>query len=204
MNDRNTNDDRKWALSLPKRPTLWAAAVALDGGSQNLVARLKEAIEDDELPAVHLVRWEGGNGQVNEMETTVRCEDLVKWREQLGQSIDEGAPARAGDVGNLSLGKAREQTLLKQIAALALCIAEHGKKYKRGDKPNVNQIATAALVIVEAREDFKSTGLAASSLRASITGGLDLLNGKMPADGSEDLPAGSELCQLAISKQRTQ
>jgi len=95
----------------------------------------------------------------------------------LDQSNDDGVPARAGDVGNVSLGKAREQTLLKQIAALALCIAEHGKKYKKGDKPNVNQIATVALEIVQAREDFKNTGLADSSLRTSIARGLGLLNG---------------------------
>lgn len=65
--------------------------------------------------------------------------------------------------------------LLRQIAALALVAAGSSKRYVRGDKPNVSQIAEAAVEMVEALPDSDKRGLRSTSLRDSIRDGFTLL-----------------------------
>lgn len=69
------------------------------------------------------------------------------------------------------------ESLHKQIAALALALAEQSNKYKNGDRPNGNQIAEAASAILEAMPDARTHGSSKSAIRASIKAGIDLLNG---------------------------
>ena len=65
--------------------------------------------------------------------------------------------------------------LLKQIAALSLALAEKSNRYKRGDKPNVSQIADATIDTLDALPDINPGGIGKSSFRDSIKAGLDLL-----------------------------
>jgi hypothetical protein len=63
---------------------------------------------------------------------------------------------------------------LKQIAVLALLLAEKSNKYKRGEKPVASQIANDVQDIVDAG-DFQSRGTGTTELRESISKGLKLL-----------------------------
>lgn len=73
------------------------------------------------------------------------------------------------------LTEGERQTLLKQVAALALCVAERGGKFKRGERPNANQIATLARDVAEALPGANLRGLSKDHLREAITAGLRLL-----------------------------
>lgn len=74
-----------------------------------------------------------------------------------------------------AIGDAERNKLLKQIAGLALLLAEKGGKYSRAGKPNANQIATAVEAIVDALPDVSAAGLKNSSIRESISSGLRLM-----------------------------
>ncbi|WP_442498158.1 hypothetical protein [Methylobacter sp. sgz302048] len=65
--------------------------------------------------------------------------------------------------------------LLKQIGLLALVLAEKSSRYKRGEKPNANQIATDVQSIIDATELPGKKGTGSSELRDSISQGLKLL-----------------------------
>lgn len=65
--------------------------------------------------------------------------------------------------------------LLKQIGSLSLALAEKSNRYKRGDKPNVSQIADATIETLDALPDVKTGGVGKSSFRESITAGIALL-----------------------------
>lgn len=67
-------------------------------------------------------------------------------------------------------------TLLKQIGAISLALAEQSKKYKRGEKPNALQIATVVGEIVDALPGANTAGVGASSIRESIRQGIELLS----------------------------
>jgi hypothetical protein len=73
------------------------------------------------------------------------------------------------------LATTERHTLLKQIGALSLVLAEQTKKFKRGEKPNGLQIANAAGEIVDALPGANSAGIGASSIRESIRQGIELL-----------------------------
>ncbi|WP_449412593.1 hypothetical protein [Pandoraea soli] len=75
------------------------------------------------------------------------------------------------------IGDRERGTLQKQIAALALVLAEKSNRYKRGQKPNVKQIADAIEDLLEALPDSNKNGLSSANIRANITAGIDLLSG---------------------------
>lgn len=81
--------------------------------------------------------------------------------------LQRGAAAAVSD--------SERDKLLRQIAALALVAADSSKRYMRGDKPNVSQIAEAAVEMVEALPDSDKRGLRLTSLRDSIRDGFALL-----------------------------
>jgi len=76
-----------------------------------------------------------------------------------------------------TLSNKERQSLQKQVAALAVALAERSNKYKIGDRPNGNQISEAVSEVLEALPDAKTHGVSKSALRASIKAGVDLLNG---------------------------
>ncbi|WP_144142631.1 hypothetical protein [Paraburkholderia sp. BCC1884] len=84
-------------------------------------------------------------------------------------------PVHAEGDSPQKLTDAERDKLLKQIAALALVLAEKGGKYTRGGKPNVSQIAAAIGEVIEALPDADRNGLKSSSVRDSISAGLTLL-----------------------------
>lgn len=67
------------------------------------------------------------------------------------------------------------ERLLKQVAALALVLAEKSDRYKRGDKPNASQIATAVEVVLDEVPGANLKGLGKSNIRESIKEGLKLI-----------------------------
>ncbi|KVC80059.1 hypothetical protein WI75_09710 [Burkholderia ubonensis] len=74
-----------------------------------------------------------------------------------------------------ALNSRERDSLRKQIAALALALAERSNRYKNGERPNGNQIAEAVSEILEALPDARIHGVGKSALRASIKAGIDLL-----------------------------
>jgi hypothetical protein len=76
------------------------------------------------------------------------------------------------------LSKRERESLQKQVAALALVLAEKSAKYKNGDKPNGNQIAEAVALMLEAMPDANTYGVSSASLRSSIKAGVAMLQGK--------------------------
>lgn len=73
------------------------------------------------------------------------------------------------------IGEGERATMLKQIASLALVLAERSGKYKRGDKPNGSALAQAIDELVSALPDANRHGLSSSSIRENIKMGVDLL-----------------------------
>ncbi|GLU32560.1 hypothetical protein WKR88_17915 [Trinickia caryophylli] len=126
----------------------------------------------------------------------IRKEDFHKWAERKGlplpkfwfdgidldmSSSDEGqaAPSAATVIDVPSdLSRRERESLQKQIAALALVLAEKSAKYKNGDKPNANQIAEAVALVLNALPDANTRGVSSASLRASIKAGIAMLQDK--------------------------
>ena len=77
----------------------------------------------------------------------------------------------------ITLSNKERESLQKQVAALALALAERSNKYKNGDRPNGNQIAETVSEVLQALPDARSHGVSKSALRASIKAGVDLLTG---------------------------
>jgi hypothetical protein len=65
--------------------------------------------------------------------------------------------------------------LLKQVAVLSLILAEKVKRYRRGQKPNANQIADSVAEILDALPDANKHGLGSTNIRGSIAEGVALL-----------------------------
>ncbi|WNC90511.1 hypothetical protein RI103_03865 [Paraburkholderia sp. FT54] len=80
------------------------------------------------------------------------------------------------------LSRRERESLHKQVAALALVLAERAAKYKNGDKPNANQIAEAVALMLDAMPEANKHGVSSASLRASIKAGIEMLQGKRGAD----------------------
>lgn len=68
-----------------------------------------------------------------------------------------------------------EINLLKQVALLAILLAEKNGRYKRKEKPNASQIAEAIQELLDSMPDLNRLGVGKSSIRANITKGLSLL-----------------------------
>ncbi|WP_150559722.1 hypothetical protein [Pandoraea bronchicola] len=74
-----------------------------------------------------------------------------------------------------TLGEGERATLQRQIAALALVLAEKFSNYKRGDKPNGSKIAEEVEDLLSCLEDANTHGVSKSNLRANIRAGINLL-----------------------------
>ena len=73
------------------------------------------------------------------------------------------------------LPASERNNLLKQIGALSLLLSEKSNLYKKGNKPNALQIATAVGEIVDALPVANKAALGPSSIRESIGKGIELL-----------------------------
>ena len=67
------------------------------------------------------------------------------------------------------------ERLLKQVAALALVLAEKSNLYKRGENPNALQISTSVEAVLDEVPGANLKGLGKSNIRASIKEGLKLI-----------------------------
>lgn len=84
-----------------------------------------------------------------------------------------------------------KDTLLKQVAVLALVISKQGGgKYRKSDGgPNVSQICELAQTLVDELSDVKKRGTGKSSLSKSIPEGLQLIQASL----TENIPEGLRL-----------
>ncbi|QBQ97893.1 hypothetical protein [Paraburkholderia pallida] len=90
------------------------------------------------------------------------------------QFADEDESTRAA--GEQTLLTDRERfSYQKQIAVLALALAEKSNRYSKGGAPNSSQIAAAAAEILDALPEVNRHGTSSTSIRASIAAGIDLL-----------------------------
>ncbi|VVE14884.1 hypothetical protein PIN31115_02821 [Pandoraea iniqua] len=80
------------------------------------------------------------------------------------------------NTGIKEIGDTERANLQKQIAAMALVLAEKSGKYRKGERPNVSQIAEAVDELLSALPDANSRGVGKSNVRANISAGLNLLN----------------------------
>ncbi|RDK01631.1 hypothetical protein [Paraburkholderia lacunae] len=76
---------------------------------------------------------------------------------------------------NETLGERERSSLQKQVAALALVLAEKHNRYRKGDRPNANQIADAVDEILAALPDARTHGVSKTSIRETIRTGIALL-----------------------------
>ena len=135
------------------------------GQQLNFITRIWETGTHPERPEpLYFINWAIGKGiQV----------DWLQW------AIDEGfltsASANLQDAEGLDAGTVTPSSLKKQVAALALLLAEKSGKYKKGDKPNAYQIAEAVGELLDAMPDANTRGVGKSSIRDSIKAGLSLL-----------------------------
>jgi hypothetical protein len=90
-------------------------------------------------------------------------------RARKSSSLDRKAAA------SKPLSNSERDTLQKQLGALALALAEKNKRYKRGSRPNANQIAMLARELVDALPNANRRGVSKDHLREAITAGLKLL-----------------------------
>lgn len=92
-------------------------------------------------------------------------------------SIEKAEPAFNGEQTpeQMVLPTSERNNLLKQIGSLSLLISEKSNLYKKGNKPNALQIATAVGEIVDALPAANKAALGASSIRESIRKGIELL-----------------------------
>jgi hypothetical protein len=90
-------------------------------------------------------------------------------------SLSKSSNERMKDESSYLLASPERNTLLKQIAALSLVLAEKSNRYKRGGKPNALQIAKDTVEILDALPDADTRGVGSSSIRESIHAGIELL-----------------------------
>jgi hypothetical protein len=74
-----------------------------------------------------------------------------------------------------TMGTRERDTMLMQIGALALALAERASAYKRGGKPNASRISDDVAEIVAAVPEAKTHGLSSVNFRNNISTGLSLL-----------------------------
>ncbi|MGY6154117.1 hypothetical protein [Paraburkholderia graminis] len=159
-------------------------------GSTAALAELKQSISEEKLPAVdgeallkahaeerkkYLAKRKArparddyypAGGLPTDCNLVVRTGNLASFI----QGVNVPPDAETGALSN------RERdSLQKQIAALALALAERSNRYRNGERPNGNQIAEAVSEILEALPDARTHGVGKSALRASIKAGIDLL-----------------------------
>jgi hypothetical protein len=102
--------------------------------------------------------------------------ELYAWlddADDIGARANEAETERDGS--DQGLGDKERASLQKQIAALALALAEKGGKYKRGNNPNASAIAGLVDEILTDLEAANTHGTGNSSIRSSISAGLTLL-----------------------------
>lgn len=115
-------------------------------------------------------------GEPDGERTLVRVAEFAAWAAGMGWSLPDELTCELSTEGDTTLSDNERKRLLKHIALLAMALAEKGQRYKRGDKPNANQIAEAVKDILEALPDANGYGAGASSIRESISAGIALLN----------------------------
>jgi hypothetical protein len=111
--------------------------------------------------------------------------DMFSDPDQCPTFLQESNPSTPGDAAAPSaastnsrdpeLGQRERGSLQKQIAALALLLAEKGGRYQKAARPNSNQIAEAVSELLDALPDARTRGVSKSALRESISAGLALL-----------------------------
>ncbi len=96
--------------------------------------------------------------------------ELTDWYDRL--VIPIASPQSSDE----ELSETESTKLLKQIGLLALALAEAKKNYKIADRPNVSKINETVQAILDALPEANRRGVESSSIRESISKGLDLLN----------------------------
>jgi hypothetical protein len=109
----------------------------------------------------------------------ISSSDLSTLAKQLGwhvpaELVPSSPPVATTATLEVTTEKARA-TLLKQIAVLALTLAENDAEYQRGSRPNADRIAKRVIELVSEIEDANIHGLSSASIRQSISDGLALL-----------------------------
>ncbi|OLL29991.1 hypothetical protein BTH42_19405 [Burkholderia sp. SRS-W-2-2016] len=164
-------------------------------------------MKDSHFTSISEVIQYGGPKTVDVFELSSTCNhlcirkhDFQKWMEKKGLPLplfwfggDQEAtePERSENFGGQRVGcidvppnlsKRERESLHKQVAALALVLAEKSAKYKNGNRPNANQIAEAVALMLDAMPEANKRGVSSASLRASIKAGIAMLQGKREED----------------------
>lgn len=127
----------------------------------------REIFQKEMASKPEIERYYPMGGLPQDVVWVVRTEILREFEQSINGNAS-GSP--------MPLATTERHTLLKQIGALSLALAEQSKKYKRGEKPNGLQIANVAGEIVDALPGANTAGLGVSSIRESIRQGIELLS----------------------------
>lgn len=125
-------------------------------------------------------RWEYGIGaSTGRTLLQVSISNLVIFGDELQRFEAEHAERKQPDSSptspTVAISDSERDKLLRQIAGLALLVAEKNSTYRRGDAPNADKIAKDVGEIFDALEDSNSFGAGNTSVRISIAAGLKLL-----------------------------
>lgn len=81
----------------------------------------------------------------------------------------------SSDNADSVLSNKERASLQKQIAALAMLLADGNGRYKKGDGPNASAIAEYMMPVLSAIPEANTHGVSSTSIRASIAAGIKLL-----------------------------
>ncbi len=134
----------------------------------------------DEWETKDGTRWERGFGpharqqglHVTASSLAIFTDELQRFEEEHSvPSGRENAPTPLA----VELSGSERGKLLRQIAGLALLLAEKSNTYRRSDSPNADKIAKDVGELLEALPDANTFGTGNTSVRTSIAEGLKLL-----------------------------
>jgi hypothetical protein len=134
----------------------------------------------DEWTTKDSARWERGSGPSAALQGLhITASSLVIFTDELKRFEAEHAESTQPDICPTSLAvgisDSERDKLLRQIAGLALLVAEQNSTYRRGGAPNADKIAKEVGELFDALEDSNSFGAGNTSVRISIAAGLKLL-----------------------------
>ncbi|WP_157198069.1 hypothetical protein [Methylomonas sp. DH-1] len=96
----------------------------------------------------------------------VRTQSLVEFEDLL----DEGTTKNKTDISEIE-----RNNLLKQVAGIALALAEKNNRYKKGESVSANAVAESVIEIIESLPNAKKYGLGKTNIRESIGKGIRLI-----------------------------
>lgn len=99
-------------------------------------------------------------------ELLVRTQALLEFENILNEDITKN---------NNVISETERNNLLKQVAGIALVLAEKNSRYKKGDSVSANAVAESVIEIIDLLPNANKYGLGKTNIRESISKGIKLI-----------------------------